>query len=64
MGSIEYTVEPSADLPKSGLEMMDGADAQGETDDPLAAARGVAWALIAGIVLWVGIYLLWRVVFG
>ena len=64
MGSIEYTVEPSVDIPPGRLDMMEGAETQAEMDDPLAAARGVAWALIAGVTLWVGLYLVWRVVFG
>ncbi len=65
MGSIEYSAEPAAEIAQARRDVMDIADAPAgsESDDPLAAARGVTWALVFGVLAWVGLYLLWRVMF-
>lgn len=66
MGTIDYRVEPSVDLPPVRRDAMDAVEglAGADGDDPLSAARGVAWALVFGAAMWGGLYLLWRTVFG
>jgi hypothetical protein len=65
MGRVDYNLQPGIYHPLTRKVSLNSADAlaHAQTDDPLASARGVVWALIFGLVFWVGLYVIWRLVF-